>query len=96
MMKLITYDIGEDNNGQNRLRKIAQECLNFGVRVQYSVFECDVSPEQWEILKSKLLTIADLHYDSIRFYHLGANWRHKVEHFGCKKSVDLYHSLFVI
>ena len=53
---LITYDISlEDADGQARLRRVAKLCLDYGVRVQYSVFECDIAPDQWVVLKDKLL-----------------------------------------
>ena len=52
MLMLITYDISfDDPNGQARLRRIAKHCLDYGVRAQYSVFECDVTPDQWVMLK---------------------------------------------
>ena len=60
MLMLITYDISfDDPNGQARLRRIAKHCLDYGVRAQYSVFECDVTPDQWVILKNKLLETYD-------------------------------------
>ena len=53
MLMLITYDISfDDPNGQARLRRIAKHCLDYGVRAQYSVFECDVTPDQWVMLKT--------------------------------------------
>jgi CRISPR-associated endonuclease Cas2 len=56
MLMLITYDISlADPEGQTRLRRIAKHCLDYGVRVQYSVFECDLAPDQWVQLKAKLL-----------------------------------------
>ncbi|MGE4502866.1 MAG: CRISPR-associated endonuclease Cas2 [Thiomicrospira sp.] len=58
MMVLITYDISfDDPGGQRRLRHIAKACLDYGVRVQYSVFECELDPAQWVVLKAKLLEI---------------------------------------
>ena len=52
MLMLITYDISlEDAEGQARLRRVAKLCLDYGVRVQYSVFECDIAPDQWVVLK---------------------------------------------
>ena len=60
MLMLITYDISFDEpNGQARLRRIAKHCLDYGVRAQYSVFECDVTPDQWVMLKNKLLETYD-------------------------------------
>ncbi|KYK85152.1 CRISPR-associated endonuclease Cas2, partial [Aggregatibacter actinomycetemcomitans] len=69
MLMLITYDISlEDLEGQTRLRRIAKHCLDYGVRAQYSVFECDVTPDQWVKLKAKLLATYDPDCDSLRFY----------------------------
>lgn len=84
MMVLVSYDVGEDENGKRRLRKIARTCQNFGQRVQYSVFECLVDPAQWATLRSQLERQIDARYDSLRYYFLGANWEHRVEHIGAK------------
>ena len=68
MLMLITYDISlEDADGQARLRRVAKLCLDYGVRVQYSVFECDIAPDQWVVLKDKLLKIYNPETDSLRF-----------------------------
>jgi len=97
MMVLITYDIAFDNeDGKKRLRQIAKACQDYGVRVQYSVFECELEPEQWVNLKAKLLEIFNKETDSLRFYRLGANWRHKVEHHGVKKSLDIFKDNLII
>lgn len=96
-MILVTYDISvSDIGGAKRLRRIAKECLDYGVRVQNSVFECDVDPAQWVKLKSNLLKIYDKTQDSLRFYMLGANWRPKVEHFGSKQAVDVFRDMLII
>lgn len=72
MMVLITYDVSfEDGAGEKRLRHIAKICLDYGVRVQYSVFECEVSPDQWVVLQDKLFNAYDPSVDSLRFYKLG-------------------------
>ena len=48
MMVLVTYDVSlADPEGQRRLRRLAKICLDYGVRVQYSVFECEIDPVQW-------------------------------------------------
>ena len=88
MMVLVSYDVAEDNNGKNRLRRVAKTCQDFGQRVQYSVFECLVDPAQWAALRSKLENIIDPKFDSLRFYFLGANWRRRVEHVGAKPGID--------
>lgn len=83
MMVLITYDVNlEDKEGAKRLRLVAKSCENMGQRVQKSVFECLVDPDQLVRLKSRLLSIIDPEKDSLRLYYLGKNWRRRVEHFG--------------
>lgn len=83
MMILITYDVSlEDTGGAKRLRGVAKACENLGQRVQKSVFECILEPDQYVRLKNKLLSVIDQERDSIRIYHLGKNWERRVEHFG--------------
>ena len=90
MMVLITYDVStESDGGKRRLRRVAKACRDYGQRVQYSVFECDVDPAQWVKLKDRLLKEIDTETDSLRFYQLGANWRPCIEHFGAKPALDL-------
>lgn len=88
-MVLVSYDVDtRDAEGRRRLRKIAKECVNWGQRVQYSVFECLVDPSQWVALRSSLVQIMDSDKDSLRFYFLGANWKNRVEHIGAKEGYD--------
>ena len=83
MMVLVTYDVNtETPEGRRRLRQVARECVNYGQRVQNSVFECLVDPAQFAKLKHSLSSIMDKERDSIRFYYLGANWQNRVEHLG--------------
>lgn len=85
MMILVTYDVATGNRaGERRLHKVAKTCLNFGQRVQNSVFECAVSMEQFVRLKGQLVDLIDPATDSLRFYFLGNNWKHRVEHIGAK------------
>lgn len=96
MMVLVSYDVSTtDSAGQRRLRRIAQTCLDYGQRVQYSVFECIVDPAQWTQLKAKLLNHYDPSQDSLRFYFLGANWKSRVEHNGAKVTPDLEDPLII-
>lgn len=89
MMVLVSYDVSTVTpDGRRRLRKVSRACLDYGQRVQNSVFECLVDPAQWTTLKLRLLEIHDEEVDSLRFYFLGANWRRRVEHHGAKPSVD--------
>ncbi|MUG33397.1 CRISPR-associated endonuclease Cas2 [Psychrobacter sanguinis] len=90
MMVLVTYDIATaDAGGAKRLRHIAKNCLNYGQRVQYSVFEIEVNPAQWTTLKATLEKIIDPKTDSLRYYYLGKNWQRRVEHIGAKPALDL-------
>ena len=87
MLVLITYDVNtEDSGGRRRLRKIAKECVNYGQRVQNSVFECLVDPAQCRKLQHSLCSIIDDERDSLRFYYLGKKYESKIEHFGCKQT----------
>ena len=87
MLVLITYDVNtEDAAGRRRLRQIAKQCVNYGQRVQNSVFECLLDAAQCKTLQAKLLTIMDAKKDSLRFYYLGKRYENKIEHFGCKQT----------
>lgn len=88
MFVLVSYDVASEGNGQRRLRRVARACKDYGQRVQYSVFECIVDPAQWAVLRNRLIDEIDPEKDSLRFYFLGSNWKHRVEHIGAKKSLD--------
>jgi len=88
MMVLVSYDVAQNDHGARRLRRVAKTCLNFGQRVQYSVFECLIDPAQWIVFKQQLIAIIDEEFDSLRFYYLGANWKNRVEHVGAKEVQD--------
>ena len=89
MLVLITYDVNtEDAAGRKRLRQIAKQCVNYGQRVQNSVFECLLDAAQCRMLQAKLCKIMDSEKDSLRFYYLGNRYENKVEHFGAKASYD--------
>lgn len=90
MMVLITYDVSTDSaEGRRRLRRIARACEDWGQRVQYSVFECEVDPAQWTALRARLVDLIDVQTDSLRFYMLGREWRRRIEHVGAKPSLDM-------
>ncbi len=97
MMVLITYDIStEDAGGARRLRHVAKICQDYGIRVQYSIFECEVTPAQWVVLRDRLLSAYDEDSDSLRFYQLGANWKKRVEHQGAKASFDMFRDTLLV
>ena len=87
MLVVITYDVNtEDRAGRRRLRLIARQCVNYGQRVQNSVFECLLDAVQCKQLQAKLLSIMDAEKDSLRFYYLGKKYESKIEHFGCRQA----------
>ena len=83
MLVLVTYDVNTENaEGQKRLRKVAKTCVNYGQRVQNSVFECMLDAAQYVQFKSEICKLIDKDLDSLRFYQLGNNYKTKVEHIG--------------
>lgn len=96
MMVLITYDVNtEDSGGRRRLRKMAKQCVNYGQRVQNSVFECLVDATQLKKLQYCLCEIMDSEKDSLRFYYLGDKYKSKIEHFGAKLGYDVEGALIL-
>lgn len=96
MMVLVTYDVNTTTPaGRRRLRRVSRACQDFGQRVQFSVFEIEVDPAQWAALKARLEEMIDVSVDSLRCYHLGANWTRRVEHVGAKPAADLGGPLIV-
>lgn len=94
MLVLITYDVNTQTAaGKSRLRKVAKQCVNYGTRVQNSVFECILDNTQLLMLKSKLTDIIDEQVDSLRFYNLGNHHKSKVEHVGVVRGVDVENTL---
>ena len=90
MLMLVTYDVRtSEPGGAGRLRRVAKACRDFGQRVQYSVFEIEVDPAQWTMLRARLEQIIDPRHDSLRYYHLGAGGQRRVEHVGAKPAADL-------
>lgn len=90
MMVLVSYDVStRESGGDRRLRRVARACRDYGQRVQYSVFEIEVEPAQWVVLKQRLTGLIDPTQDSLRFYYLGKNWKTRVEHIGAKAVLDL-------
>ena len=96
MLMLVSYDVSTvDKAGRRRLRRIAKACLNLGVRVQNSVFECNVDAAQWVKLKAELENIFDPETDSLRYYNLGNNYTTRIEHVGAKPALDLEQPLLL-
>lgn len=89
MYLLVTYDVCTiTKQGQKRLRQAAKICLDYGQRVQNSVFECQITPAQYVEMKARLGKIIDPAEDSLRYYHLPNNWQPRIEHVGVDKPYD--------
>ena len=96
MLILITYDVCTvAKAGQRRLRRVAQACEDYGVRVQKSVFECQVGQTEWALLRDRLLREIKAEEDSLRFYHLDEKAVQRIEHHGVGKPLDLSEPLIV-
>ena len=92
----ITYGVNITSpHGAKRLRNVARACLDFGKRVQNSVFECILTEAQYVMLKNKIGSIIDPEQDSVRFYILGENWKRKVETIGKDMGVDFIGELII-
>ena len=89
MLTLITYDVSTaDSAGRKRLTKVAKICVNYGQRVQNSVFECDLDNAQLIVVRDKLRKAMDEKQDSLRIYNLGNNYTNRIEHYGVKTTYD--------
>ena len=85
MLVLISYDVNtEDAEGRKRLRQIAKQCVNYGQRVQNSVFECLVDAAQCKKLQHKLCSLMNKEKDSLRFYYPGEITLQRLQKVRCK------------
>ena len=90
MMVLITYDVNtETKEGRRRLSKVAKKCVNYGVRVQNSVFECVMDAAKCREVKQELSDIINKDKDSLRFYYRGDKYNTKIEHIGAKETIKV-------
>lgn len=97
MMILITYDVSTvTGGGKKRLRQVAKVCVNYGQRVQNSVFECNIDPAMYVDIKHQLSQIIDHELDSLRFYRLGKNWQGRVEMIGKNNTYDPEKDVFIL
>ena len=75
---VISYDVPCDK----RRQKIAKLLEGYGQRVQWSVFECCLRPDQFQQLQKRLRRLYCSGEDSIRFYPLHGQLLEKVEIWG--------------
>ena len=96
MYILVTYDVDTtEKSGQKRLRRVAKACLDYGQRVQNSVFECELTEAQLCILKERIKDIIDNSLDSVRIYHLNRSENRRVEVMGVETSYDVKDAIII-
>lgn len=96
MLVVITYDVNTETAAvRKRLRQVARQCVNYGQRVQNSVFECNLDASQYAVVKHKLEQIINPQQDSLRFYNLGNSYHSRIEHVGAKAGYDAEEVLMV-
>ena len=96
MFILVTCDEDtQSETGAKRLRKVAKESLNYGHRVQNSVFKRVLSEAQIRHFNSKIIKIIDCDLDSIRFYFLGKYWNNRIECLGRETAIDVNSELII-
>ena len=96
MLILVSYDVSTVTPaGRQRLRRMAKACQNWGIRVQNSVFECNVDAAQWVKLKAELESIFNPQTDSLRYYNLGNHYSTRIEHVGAKPAIDVEEPLLL-
>ena len=90
MRVIVSYDVQTTTaEGRRRLRKVAKACKNYGVRVQYSVFECSVGPRELVQLRGEVTKVIDPAVDSLRIWYISEDDAHKTEHIGVREPLDL-------
>lgn len=96
MYILVTYDVQTETlEGQRRLRKVARLCMDYGQRVQNSVFECVLTEVQLAELKNKLHAVMDTVHDSIRIYFLNKSQNRRIITLGRDDTVDVEGTLII-
>lgn len=96
MLVLVSYDVStETSEGRRRLRQAAKVCLNYGQRVQKSVFECQVDLGLLEALKAELLDVINEQEDSLRIYRIVEPLSKNLMEFGKFKAINFESTLIV-
>lgn len=96
MYILVTYDVcTETEEGQKRLRRVARLCMDYGQRVQNSVFECVLTEVQLAELKNKLQQAIDTQNDSIRIYFLNRSENRRIIVIGQDNAINVEEPLII-
>lgn len=85
MLHLIAYDIANPK----RLRRVAKICADYGIRMEKSVFECDLTDLQMSEMWTKLSGVVDESEDRVFDYRIGAIERGNIRRMGrAPESID--------
>lgn len=96
MYVLVTYDVDTTSKeGARRLRCVAKACVDYGQRVQNSVFECEVTEAQLCTLKNIINDIIDVKKDSVRIYYLNRTLTRRVEILGKETAYNVTDALII-
>lgn len=87
---LVTYDIDTTTKaGKRRLLRVARICEGFGVRAQFSVFECRVGEVALARLIARLDEVIDPDIDSVNIYRFSGTIPDARTSLGQQKSHEL-------
>lgn len=87
---LVSYDIADTQGaGARRLRKVAQVCEKYGERMQFSVFECRLSPSRFERMLGEVKDVIDPELDSVIVYRFRGEIEDARMRFGRTRSREL-------
>ena len=87
---LVTYDIADtENSGASRLKRIAEVCERYGQRIQFSVFECRLSPTRFTRMTTEIEDVIDDKVDSVLIYRFPGNIDNSKMRFGISQAHEL-------
>ncbi len=84
MLTIIAYDIKDDK----RRNRVARTMKDYGTRVQYSVFECNLEDKIFDKMKDRLSSVIDMEEDNIRIYKLCNACKGSIYVFGSGKVTE--------
>ncbi len=84
MYIIVSYDITDDS----KRKKVAEILKDYGKRVQYSVFECDLNEKHVKQIIEELKPYIEKDTDSLRIYFLCERCQNKIFSIGREISLD--------
>ena len=78
MLRLIVYDIANPR----RLAKVARICEDYGLRVEYSVFECNLNEELFARFWKKLEAVVQPTEDRLIAYRICMSCAERIQSIG--------------